>query len=123
LPVVVKVPKESVDVEMLDAGNAAPPPTEEFMGKNDNFPNSSEYLDDNIWFDMVGETFEGRFDVVTNEMKKKANDLYCRLLSESWFSYSKEGQQEQKTSLHIEILSSESFPVCCYCISCRSCSG
>jgi hypothetical protein len=33
LLVVLKVPEESVDMEMLNVGNAAPPPTEEFMGK------------------------------------------------------------------------------------------
>jgi hypothetical protein len=37
LPVVLRVPKESVDMGMLDAGNAAPPPTEEFMGKMTTF--------------------------------------------------------------------------------------
>jgi hypothetical protein len=39
-----------------------------------------EFLDDNISVDMARETFEGRFDVVTDEMKKQADDLYCRLL-------------------------------------------
>jgi hypothetical protein len=48
--------------------------------ENDNFPNPLEFLDDNISVDMVGETFEGRFDVVTDEMKKLDDDLYCQLL-------------------------------------------
>jgi hypothetical protein len=80
-PVVLVVSEqESIDVEMLDMENVAPPPTVEIMGRKDKFPNPSKYLDDSLWVDMVGETFEGRFDAVTDEIKTQADDLYCRLV-------------------------------------------
>jgi hypothetical protein len=80
--IVLVVPEESADdVEMVNNDvAAAPPPTVEYMGRKDNFPNLSEYLDDSAWVEMVGETFEGSFDTVTDEIKTQANDLYSRLL-------------------------------------------
>jgi hypothetical protein len=80
--IVLVVPEESADdVEMVDNDvAAAPPPTVKYMGRKDNFPNPSEYLDDSAWVEMVGETFEGSFDAVTDEIKMQADDLYSRLL-------------------------------------------
>ena len=80
--IVLVVPEESADdVEMVDNDvAAAPPPTVEYMGREDDFPNPSEYLDDSPWVEMVGETFEGSFDAVTDEIKMQADDLYSRLL-------------------------------------------
>ena len=56
--------------------------------------------------------------VRANAMNSDWDSVEKRLFEE----YPKESRQEQKTSLHLEILSPESFLVCCYCNSCRSCS-
>lgn len=83
-PVILEAPDDNIDVDMLDADGcsttSAPPPTVECMGNDDASPSAAEYLADAAWVDMVGESFKALFQVVTDDMKERANELYSRLL-------------------------------------------
>jgi len=79
-PVVLDVPDEIVDFEMLDdVGASAPPPTVEYMGVQESFSLPSVHLSDDLWVGMVCESFQASFQDVSDETKQQADELYSRL--------------------------------------------
>ncbi len=99
-PALLEVSEDTVDVEMPDANESAesaPPPAVERMGSQNNTTHPSECLADNVWVDVVRESFEALFLEVTDEMKEQADELHSRLL-QSLGSHIQKKVDERKRS-------------------------